>query len=226
MSDFPAAKAARISLHHCVIRGAGLRCHDPSLDQSGDAVSSTGNRDSDIGDHAHCRAGALRTLLARRLVGGDVVRIREPELSIFCEQGIRAAEWKQAGLGYSEPRAADFSQAEYDADRRNADHRSRHRQKDLHGCADALESAVPRIEVTGNPPAERAANAACSIDGPESPADKIQQRWNGDDHENKRTDDSKVEFQITALEKQNPCGHHQAKCQAGEGGIDEWVKLV
>ena len=69
-------------------RGAGLRCHDPSLDQPRDAVSSAGGRDRDLGDHAHGRAGAVRTLLARRPVGGDVVRFREPELSIFCERDV------------------------------------------------------------------------------------------------------------------------------------------
>jgi hypothetical protein len=65
---------------------------------------------------------------------------------------------KRGGLKYSEPRAADFGEAEYYTDRNTANHRSRHRQKDLHGCADALasalphiKSALPHIKVTGNP---------------------------------------------------------------------------
>jgi hypothetical protein len=121
----------------------------------------------------------------------------------FRPRGIPICDWTatvcqgcgiEAGrLQYSEPGAAGLSQTEYYTDRRNANHRSRHRQKDLHGCADALASALPHIEVTGNPRAKRAANVACSIGLKDSP-DEMQHRWNGNDHENERTDDYKVQF--------------------------------
>jgi hypothetical protein len=91
-NDFHGAKAGRIPLHRRVFCGADLRRHDLSLDQSRDSVSSAGNRDSDVCDNAQCRAGAVRTMLARRLDCGGVVRFREKELSIAATvyQGIQA----------------------------------------------------------------------------------------------------------------------------------------
>ena len=133
---------------------------------------------------------------------------------------------RHRSLKYSEPRAADFSQTEYYADRRDANHRSRHWQKNLRGCADALASTLSYVKVTGHPLAKRAANAACSIGGLKPSPDKMQHRWNGDDHESERTHDSKVQFQMTPLGKDDPCRHHQPKCEASEGHIDEWAELI
>ena len=47
----------------------------------------------------------------------------------------------------SEPGAADFSQAEDNSHRFNADHRSRHRQENLDGRLDALAAALPHVEM-------------------------------------------------------------------------------
>jgi hypothetical protein len=62
--------------------------------------------------------------------------------------------------------------------------------------------------------------------GIEIVAGQMQPGWNGNHHENERTDDSKVQFQLTSLGKQDPCRHHQPKCEAGAGCIDEWVELI
>ena len=91
-NDFHGAKAGRIPLRRRVFCSADLQRHDLSLDQSRDGISSAGNRDSDVSDNAQCRAGAVRTMLARRLSCRGVVRFREQELSIAATvyQGIEA----------------------------------------------------------------------------------------------------------------------------------------
>src|SRR5260370_42017026 len=118
---------------------------------------------SDVSYKPQCHAWAVRTMLAGRLSCGAVVRFREQELS------IAATVYQGCGIEADSIFRARSCRPQSNGiltDRRNANHCSRHRQEDLHGCArrPCLISKSPAIHVLNG-----AAKVACSIGVKHSP---------------------------------------------------------